>query len=321
MNISKNLGKLFKITCESDTIVLITGNTGTGKSSLARKIHEHSSRRARPFIAVNLATLHEGTLESELFGHEKGSFTGADQKRVGKLELAQGGTVFLDEIGELSPRLQARLLEFLQTQVISPVGSNREVHLNVRIIAATHKNLQSAVKKGEFREDLFHRLRVISIPLASLCERHEEFDEIVHSCLQDICSKMGRSILSLSPGVAEKFETYDWPGNIRELRNVLEYAVLSSESAQIVLGDLPQWLILNRSNLIQDQLMINSSVLGVAETTLTLNFQDSLARFEKEYLQRALGKYGGRVNRTARAIGINKTTLIRRMRAYQIPAW
>jgi DNA-binding NtrC family response regulator len=317
MKVSKHLMKLFKITCNSDCNVLITGETGTGKTSLARQIHEQSRRRGKPFVAVNLATLHEGTLESELFGHEKGSFTGAERTRVGRLEVAQGGTVFLDEVGELTPRLQARLLEFLQSRVISPVGSNREICLDVRVIAATHKDLGQAVKRKEFREDLFHRLRVISIPLKSLRERYDEFDDLVHSCLLEACSISKKSITSLSPEVAERFESYEWPGNFRELRNVLEFAVLASEGSQLCTDDLPPWL-LEEGHRIQEQIALDSAVLGVAEIPFTLDFQKTLERFEKEYLRRALSRNGGRINRTARQIGLNKTTLIRRMRAYEL---
>jgi len=317
MNIPEDLSKLFKIACQSDTTVLLTGRTGTGKTSLARQIHNHSKRRSGPFVSVNLATLHEGVLESELFGHERGAFTGAERKRNGRLELAEGGTVFLDEVGELSPRMQARLLEFLQSRTVSPVGSNREVQLNVRVIAATHKNLTQAVTKGDFREDLFHRLRVISISLKPLRERSDEFDSLIHTCLQEVCSVSGRSILRLSEAVAEKFETYEWPGNIRELRNVLEFATLSCDGSEIGLDDLPLWLQQTSSS-VQDDIIKDSAVLGVAEVPLTLNFQATLERFEKEYLQRALSRNGGRVNRTARQIGINKATLIRRIRAYAL---
>ncbi len=151
--------RLLKIAHLGDSTVLITGQTGTGKSTLAKKIHLESRRKDRPFVAINLATLHEGVLESELFGHEKGAFTGADQRRIGRLELANAGTVFLDEVSELSPRLQARLLEFIQSKTIVPVGGNKEIQLDIRVVAATHKDLDLAVRKGDFREDLFHRLR------------------------------------------------------------------------------------------------------------------------------------------------------------------
>ena len=303
------------IACRSESTVLITGPTGSGKSRLAQQIHAAGPRAQKPFVTVNLASLHEGTLESELFGHEKGAFTGAEHRRVGRIEMAQGGTLFLDEIGELPPRLQARLLEFLQARTLTPVGSNRPVRLDVRVIAATHRNLSKDVADGRFREDLFHRLRVVTVRLPGLAERPEEFDAILHSCLEDVCVATGRKILRLSEGVAERLEKHPWPGNIRELRNVLEYAVLAAESDEINVEDLPEWF----GALDPGTLQVAegaASALGVAEIPLSLDFQGTIARFEREYLARALQRYRGRINQTARSIGMNKTTLIRRMRAY-----
>jgi DNA-binding NtrC family response regulator len=317
MNIPQDLAKLFRIAHESDSNILITGRTGTGKTSLAQKIHIKSERRFGPFVTVNLASLHEGTLESELFGHERGAFTGADRKRSGRLEMAHGGTVFLDEVGELSPRMQARLLEFLQSRTLSAVGSNREVHLNVRVIAATHRNLAQAVARGEFREDLFHRLRVVSIPLKCLRDRSAEFDSLVQTCLQEICTSSKRSLLSLSSAVAERLKAYDWPGNIRELRNVLEYSVRASEGVEITVNDLPDWL--NQSEALSaEEKLRDCAIFGVIEVPLTVDFHGTMRRVEKEYIARALQRNQGRINRTAGQIGLNKNTLLRRIRAYGI---
>lgn len=317
MNIPKDLSNFFNMACSSNCSVLLTGPTGTGKSTLARQIHDASTRKNRPFVSINLATLHEGVFESELFGHEKGAFTSAEIKRTGKLELAHGGTVFLDEIGDLSFRMQARLLEFLQTKLVCPVGGNREIKLDVRVIAATHKNLKQSVERKEFREDLFYRLRVLSIPLRPLRERVEDFDELIHDCLRRACEEAHRKVFKISAEVAEKFESYDWPGNIRELKNVLDYAVLSSENQEVTLKDLPSWLTF-ASDEIDQHLLKSHAVLGMAEVPLTLDFQDTLRRFEKEYLSRALSRNRGRVSRTARQIGLSKATLIRRIRAYGI---
>lgn len=319
MKISADLTRLFKIASESDATVLITGPTGTGKTTLAKLVHDSSKRKFGPFVTVNLASLHEGVLESELFGHEKGAFTGAEQRRVGKLELAHGGTVFLDEVSELSGRLQARLLEFLQSRTICPVGSNREVKLDVRVIAATHRDLVKEVQRNSFREDLFHRLRVVSIPLKSLQERDEEFDTIVHDCLRSVAAQCDRSILRISSEVAELFEAYPWPGNVRELRNALEYAVLAAEGQEICVEDLPFWLMAYASPIVgNEEKMSEVPVLGVAEVPLTLNYTKVMADFEKDYLERALTRFKGRISRTSREIGINKSTLIRRMRFYGI---
>jgi DNA-binding NtrC family response regulator len=302
------------VACGSDCTVLITGPTGSGKSRLARLIHESSRRAAKPFVTVNLATLHEGTLESELFGHERGAFTGADQRRLGRLEAANGGTVFLDEVGELTPRLQARLLEFLQSRTISPVGGNRELRLDVRVIAATHRKLRKCVADGTFREDLFHRLRVATIELLPLRARAEEFDALLHVCLSEACEAAGKPVLRLAEDAALKLEAHGWPGNLRELRNVLEYAVLACDGTEIRATDLPPWF--GEEDAAEPS--VAPGVLGVAEVSLGLDFERTLADFEREYLRRALHRFRGRVNLTARRIGMNKTTLIRRMRAYDL---
>lgn len=311
--------KSLEIAGRTDSTVLITGPTGSGKSRLAQEIHLSGRRSLRPFVTVNLASLHEGTLESELFGHERGAFTGAGQRRVGRIEMAQGGTLFLDEIGELTPLLQARLLEFMQSRTLTPVGSSRTQRLDVRVIAATHRDLARDVVAGRFREDLFHRLRVVTIALPGLGERAEEFDEILHACLEEVCAATDRSIRSLSAGVAEKFESYSWPGNIRELRNVLEYAVQAARQDEITLDDLPVWFVSRDSELIRTS-EAESGALGNFQMPLTLDFQATLARLEREYLVRALRRCRGRINHTARSIGLSKTTLIRRMRTYGLYA-
>jgi len=305
--------RAFQMACESDSTVLLTGATGTGKTSLAREIHDRSKRRDKPFVVVNLATLHDGTLEGELFGRERGAYTGADTKRIGKLEIAQGGTVFLDEIGELPLRLQARLLEFLQSHTITPMGSNRETRLDVRVIAATHQPLQRKVKDGSFREDLFHRLRVIELGLPSLADLSENFGEILHSVLASVCRETHKQVLRIHPEVADRLEAYPWPGNFRELRNVLEFAVQGCRDGEIQPQDLPEWFAesIEGSDL---GVGAGAALLGVVEFKLGSDFYACMTQMEREYLRRALSRFGGRLNLTARKIGMNKTTLIRRVR-------
>ncbi len=335
------------LACRSDSTILITGPTGTGKSSLAREIHENSKRKARPFVSVNLATLSEGVLESELFGHERGAFTGADLRRVGKLELAQGGTVFLDEVGELKPQLQARLLEFLQSRRISPVGGNREIVLNVRVIAATHRDLSAAVRRGEFREDLLHRLRVLSFEMDALKKRRGDLAALSGQILGDLAMESGSQVNKrLSPIVLDFFQQYPWPGNIRELRNVLEYGVLAAEdSDEIAMEHLPAWLFEEAEGLepfgasrsssrtadvtigaelpqegskVLKQASATPPELGFLSVPLTLNFEETCQSFQRAYLERALAQNGGRISRTARQLGMGKSTLIRRIQALQI---
>jgi DNA-binding NtrC family response regulator len=303
---------MIHLAASCDVAVLITGETGTGKSTLAKAIHQQSRRKVRPWVTINLASAHEGTLESDLFGHERGAFTGADQRRIGKFELANGGTVFLDEVGELTLRLQARLLEVLQSQTIIPVGSNREIKLDVRVIAATHRNLEQMVSQGSFREDLLHRLRVLAVETPSLRDQSADFDQIVHSNLSELSCYHQRTIHKLDEAVAHIFENYRWPGNYRELRNVLEFAVLTATSPQIRVANLPRWFL--RAVAGQTELPVRGAVLKIAEIPLTLNFAETLERFEREYLTHALLLHGGRVNQTARKIGTNKTTLLRKIK-------
>lgn len=312
----------FELALQSTANVLITGATGTGKSLIARQIHEASSRAGRPFITVNLASVHEGTLESELFGHERGAFTGADVKKTGRLELANGGTLFLDEIGELTPRLQARLLEFLQSKTVVPVGGIREIKLDVRILSATHRDLEKEIFENKFREDLFHRLRVIHLHLRPLAERIEDLDEIVHSCLNEISQNMKRKILSISEATASLFEEYTWPGNIRELRNVLEYGVIACEGDKIKNHHLPTWFIKRiemirmNTNQSSEMNMDLEAPLGRVEFPISSNYHEMLVRFEKEFLRRALNHGRGRIGQTAKMIGVSKSTLARRVQAF-----
>ena len=320
MNFSEPVSKLIGIASRSESTVLITGLTGTGKTFLARQIHHQSSRRQKPFISINLATLHEGTLEAELFGHEKGAFTGADRRRVGRLELAQGGTVFLDEIGELTPRLQARLLEFLQARQVTPMGGHREIQLDVRIIVATHKDLERAVIEGDFRRDLFHRIRVISIQLSSLHERIDQLEYWTRCFVKEFSDHTKRTPLGISQEVSQSFYQYSWPGNLRELRNVLEYACFAAEGNQITMCDLPSWFLetLQPKKALKPMISECFPILGVAEIPFTLDFKETKEHFEKEYFRRALIKNGGRLSRTARQVGVNKATLMRRVKAYSL---
>jgi DNA-binding NtrC family response regulator len=312
--------QVMRVATHSNLNLLICGPTGSGKSTLAKKIHDEGARRREPFILVNLATLYEGTLESELFGHEKGAFTGADRKKRGWLELAHRGTVFLDEVGELPLRLQGKLLEFLQSRRIASLGGNHETQLDVRVIAATNRDLEKEVRAGRFREDLFHRLRVVEVKLPSLLERGELFGEILHQLLTSACHRLNATIHSIDEDVALCLEGYSWPGNLRELNNVLEYAVISSEGKRIRMSDLPPHF--TESVRIKKSGYGGSSegdgAFGCLELCLGSNYAETYARFEKEYLQRALARHQGKINRTARSIGVSKATLIRRMNQYEL---
>ncbi len=241
---SRRLEEFVRKIASTDSTVLLTGESGTGKSELARLIHSRSPRGDKPFITVYCTTLTESLLESELFGHVKGSFTGATQDKKGKFELAHEGTLFLDEIGDLSPNAQAKLLRFLQDKVFEPVGSNGEMRVNTRVIAATNKDLSEAVKQGKFREDLYYRLNIFESTLAALRFRMEDLPVFIEKFLNEF---QKRGILTTKPEISgevlEAFKNYSWPGNIRELQNVLERLVILSSHREIRLEDLPDSLI------------------------------------------------------------------------------
>jgi len=217
----------------TDATILMTGETGTGKSFLSGTIHFNSHRGHRPFVVINCANIQETLLESELFGHEKGSFTGADKLRVGRFEQAHGGTVFLDEIGEMSMGLQAKLLRVLEERAFERVGGNRTIYTDVRIIAATNRNLTKQIAEGRFREDLFYRINVLPVKLPSLRERPECLEPLANALLRQICRNLRKSITGFTPEVVRIINRYDWPGNIRQLANMIERAVILEEREQI----------------------------------------------------------------------------------------
>lgn len=305
---SRNFEKLVKLASKTAVSVLILGPTGSGKTRLAKRMHEESPRATRPFVTVNLAVLHEGTLEAELFGHERGAFTGADTQRKGRLAHAQGGTVFLDEIGELSPKLQVRLLDFLQFGTVTPLGSHQSQKLDVRVIAATNRNLQEEVKAGRFREDLFHRLRVIEIKLPSLLERRESFNEIVHDLIEELSETHQKKILNLTEEAAARMETYDWPGNIRELKSALEYAVIHTQDASIKTEDFPDWIPICEET--------EKATLTLDAALMGLPLREAVDAFEKAYLLKVLERSGGGLSATARLTSLPRATLLRRLRYF-----
>ncbi len=298
--------RLRKLATTSHT-VLITGRTGTGKSHLAREIHDASPRRAGRFVAINLATLSENLIESELFGHEKGAFSGADQRRTGKLESANGGTAFLDEIGELPPRLQTKLLEALNSLTISPVGSNREIQLNIRVIAATNRDLRKMVASGEFREDLYFRLNTFQAELPCLAADPERIPALAARFAEESALKQHKAYLGMSPPFLAELKRYHWPGNVRELKNSVEYSVAMSDSGSLSPEDLPDYLR-------EEQ----GAPLRESFTLYPTDYREAKSTFERSYLSEMLKRFEGRINHTARESGLSKVTLIEKIRRYQI---
>jgi DNA-binding NtrC family response regulator len=284
--------------------VLITGESGTGKEMLARYVHEHSDRRSGPFVAVNLPAVPDSLVESQLFGHEKGSFTGATKLQYGKFELASGGTLFLDEIGELKLDVQAKLLRALQEHEIERVGGARPIQLDLRVICATNRSLPEMVKEGRFREDLYYRLNVVPIQVPPLRERREDIRELAQHFLSRSAVQLGRIPQTVSDGAAQLLETYAWPGNIRELQNLLERMAVLCESQIIEESDLPL------------EFVVSASLRRDAERETSL--QSAMSAFERGFLKKTLAQNGWNRRRAAENLGIGYSTLKSKLKAHGI---
>ena len=283
--------------------VLIRGESGTGKELIASAIHHASRRRERPFIKVNTSALPETLLESELFGHEKGSFTGALQRRIGRLEAADGGSLFLDEIGDLPFPVQIKLLRFLQEKELERLGSNTPLRVDVRIIAATHRDLEAAVRQRSFREDLYYRLVVVPIFLPPLRERPEDIPPLIDHFLRKVCEREGKEIPGISPEARDFLLAYDYPGNVRELENMVERAVVLSRRGNITLEDLP---VVLREGRAPDQAKGESGL------------PSAVANLEKDQILQALQAHQGNQTQTAQSLGISERALRYKMKKYGI---
>lgn len=295
--------------------VLIEGESGTGKELLARFIHELEGNPDRPFIAVNCAAIPENLIESELFGHEKGSFSGAFQRRVGKFELANHGDIFLDEINSLKPDLQAKILRTIQEKEIYRVGGNHPIHISFRVIAATNSDLEDMVCRKSFRIDLFHRLRVVSLRIPPLRERPEDIPVLVGHFLQ----KYGLGKKRFSEKAIERFVSYSWPGNVRELENLVHSLVIMSPSPKIGEQDLPIWLKEKSEDTTWDamdpkQFILPAVVTGDAPEDRIVPLKRYVQSIEKRYVQRALLTYSGDKSKAALALGISRTSLYEKMK-------
>ncbi len=277
------------------TTVLLTGESGTGKEVVARFIHRRSPRVNKPFVAINCAAIAETLLESELFGHEKGSFTGATQMRRGRFELAHGGTLFLDEIAEMGVGLQAKLLRVLQEQQFERIGGDRSIVVDVRVIAATNKDLTQAIAQKAFREDLYYRLNVFPIPISPLRERREDILPMASYFTRKLSSRMGRAIPAISPEAEEVMLRYDWPGNVRELSNAIERSLIVAASQTIRPEDLP---------------------MQPEPRSISSGSQGSLATLEKSAILESLSRHAGDRRAAAEELGISLRTLQYRLKEY-----
>jgi DNA-binding NtrC family response regulator len=279
----------------TDATVMIRGESGSGKELVARELHRRSSRAERPFVRVNCAAFSEGVLESELFGHEAGAFTGAKQARIGRFEQANGGTLFLDEIGDVSPAVQVRLLRVLQERELERVGGNRTVKIDIRVVAATHRDLETMVRSGEFRQDLFFRLNVVPIVVPPLRHRAGDLAALARHFVEHFCRQLGKRV-EISAAALDGLARYDWPGNVRELRNVVERAVVLADGSPL----------LEPEDFTFD--MAKSPAVAVAHSRADSIFEQ-IAAVEAEKIKDALRRAGGSRARAARLLGIARTTL------------
>jgi two-component system nitrogen regulation response regulator NtrX len=289
----------------SDASVLLYGETGTGKGLVAEVIHGLSRRRNQRFIAINCAAIPASLLESELFGHEKGAFTGAIREKKGIFELADKGTIFLDEIGELAPELQVKLLRVLQGREFERVGGTKSIKVDVRVIAATNRNLEEAISEGLFREDLFYRLNVLPITVPPLRERKEDIPILLNHFIRQFSEKAGKKFDKLSPDIEEYLSAYPWPGNVRELQNVIERAVVFGKEPRFTATDF---------NVAPPRYPAGAS----ASAMPTTGSVSSLKELELQLLMQALRQSGGNVSRAARTLGISRGTVYRRLERYEI---
>jgi len=279
---------------QSNSSVIITGESGTGKELVARAIHSNSSRRYFPLISVHCGALTESLLESELFGHEKGAFTGATFNRKGRFEMADGGTIFLDEIATISPKMQVELLRVLETKSFVRVGGNREITSDFRVICATNRDLKSMVKNGTFREDLYYRLNVVNITIPPLRERTDDIPLLVNHFIKKYCTSMSRDMITIEPAALKQLEQFEFPGNVRELENMIERAIVIGNGRERRLKDLP---------------------MGKEAATSSV---ESLEELEKRHIEMILAKYGWNVSRSARALNVDRVTLYNKIKKYDL---
>lgn len=322
---SGEMKKIFNIIyklAKVDTSVLIRGDSGTGKELVARALHYNSSRKDEKLIPINCSAISETLFESELFGHERGAFTGADQRQIGRFQYAEGGTLFLDEIGDLSPSMQVKLLRVLQERKFTPVGSSREIEMNVRIIAATNRNLEEMIQKGTFREDLFYRLNVIPIYLPPLKERKDDIENLVNYFIRRFAQKHKKSIFGITVQAMEKLSAHHWPGNIRELENTIEHAFVIESGDKLSAKSLPAHFNAFKlgNNLNSAAPIIDSSSALSVEDADLLDYNRFKEEFEREFIIRALKTFKGRINQTALHAKIPKKTLLRKLEKYSIKA-
>jgi DNA-binding NtrC family response regulator len=312
----KKIHTLVQKVADTESTILVTGASGSGKELIVRTIHRFSHRRNHPFVAVNCGAIPEALLESELFGHEKGAFTGAHKKRIGRFELAGQGTIFLDEVGEMSPLLQVKLLRVLQEKTFERVGGAQSIEVPARIIAATNKDLAEAVKEGSFREDLFYRLNVIPIHVPSLSRRKTDIPLLVDFFLDKFQKDQDKVIESFSPEAMDVLIQHDWPGNVRELENLIKRLIILCENPVVLVTDLPEHFYAD----------IEARPLNMAEMDVQvfqdgMNLSDAVKAYETQIICNALEKSDGVKAKAARLLKIKRTTLVEKIKKHNISAF
>lgn len=290
----KNVLRQVESVAQTNSSVIITGESGTGKELVARAIHSNSPRKFFPFVSVHCGALTESLLESELFGHEKGAFTGAMYNRKGRFEMADSGSIFLDEIATISTKMQVELLRVLESKTFVRVGGNKEISSDFRVICATNKDLKSLVENGTFREDLYYRLNVVNIQLPPLRERKDDIPALVDYFIKKYCLSMNRSPISIDPVAMNRLQDFNFPGNIRELENMIERAIVVGNGKKISLKDLP------------------------LEKTMIANTAESLDDFEKVFILQVLNKYNWNISRTSKALKVDRVTLYNKIKKYNL---
>jgi two-component system, NtrC family, nitrogen regulation response regulator NtrX len=307
----KKLMEQVRLVAPTNASVLITGDNGTGKELVARSIHYYSQRRDKPFVEVNCAAIPEELIESELFGHEKGAFTGAVAQKKGKFDLADNGTIFLDEIGDMSLKTQAKVLRILQERKFERVGGMRPVEVDVRVIAATNKLLDNEIRAGNFREDLFYRLNVVPFRVPSLRERRDDIPLLVEYFLEMFCLREGRERKIMRPEAMAMMINYEWPGNVRELKNIIERLVIMTPGVTITAGHMPDYIMAAES--------LRELVIGKPGITHEFgSLREAREEFEKEFIIQKLEENDWNITKTAEAIELERSNLHRKIKNYGI---
>ncbi|MGI5865804.1 MAG: sigma-54 interaction domain-containing protein [Myxococcales bacterium] len=314
----RHVYKLLSRAAASEATVLIHGESGTGKELFSRAVHVNSPRRDKPFVKVDCAALPTSLIENELFGHEKGAYTSADQRALGKFDLAQGGTIFLDEIGELPLAVRGKLLRVLQDREFERVGGNRTVRVDARVVAATNRDIEKLVAEGRFRADLYYRIKVVELRLPPLRERGaDDIVPLVRHFVSAAARRHGREIPSVAPGALERLVEYPWPGNVRELENCIESAVVIMDGPELLPEHLP---LPERNRLSEGAEALEEEGAGASEAEMPIPAEAAgirpLAEVEREHILQVLDRVGGNRSLASRLLGIGRNTLARKLRSY-----